>query len=677
MLVGLVREARAWRATQRSHGVRLATGDRLRALLGDAAREVVGDRAADPAEAGGLVEAAIDHGPSPAIPDPAPPDAASLPSQPTGAPLPDLALHSQAWAATTWYERVPAPDGPLVSVILPTRDRCDLVGQAIASVLASSYARFELLVVDDGSIDETPRVLADIVDPRVSTLRTAGVGAAAARNVALDAATGEVVTYLDDDNLMHSAWLAAVATAFQADAGLEVAYGARVYERGERLAGTRVAAPALQLDLFDRERLERENFIDLNALAHRAGLAQARFDESLTTCHDWDMILRLAAEHEFRVVPVVASLYRTGAPDRLQDRPSIVADVATVRASARQRRPLRVLAYNSLFPLLTEPYIQIELDSLAVRGWDVSFARSSVGPAPMRMEHKVWTGLDEAVAATRPDLVLVHWIEFASAQIDRLASLGLPVAVRAHSFDWETSQARALLDHPACVGIWAYPHMAATVDGVRALPAQLRSLPTSPLPSGDRDLVVSASAGLAKKDFPTLIGAFDRSAAATGLDHRLVVGITGDNEHIATELATSVRQMAEPALLQLNLDGAQIHDLMRRAVAVVYTLRPDVAVFGEPMSILEGMSHGACIIAPDRPEAHRLVGPALRPYRTADDIVSHLTEVAAGGRAIDDERAALRRRAEQCFADPEIHARFSEELADALVAWRRRQPRPS
>ena len=113
-------------------------------------------------------------------------------------------------AMTAWLQQADVPETLLVSVVMPTRDRRALLASAIDSVLAQSYARWELLVVDDGSKDGTAAFLATFDDPRIRVVRGVGAGACAARNRALAAARGDVVAYLDDDNRFDASWLKAV-----------------------------------------------------------------------------------------------------------------------------------------------------------------------------------------------------------------------------------------------------------------------------------------------------------------------------------------------------------------------------------------------------------------------------------------------------------------------------------
>jgi hypothetical protein len=239
----------------------------------------------------------------------------------------------------TWIEHATLATNPLISVIMPTRNRSGLLPRAIASVLAQTYPDFELVVIDDGSSDDTAELLASISDRRLRPLRIDHSGVGAARNAGLEAATGELIAYLDDDNLMHPGWLKSVAWAFEQRPEAQVAYGAIVIDdvnRGDE--GLSATMPQAYVNQFDRQRLGEDNLADISAIAHRAGLPQARFDEGLVTMADWDLLARLCAERDPVVLPAIACLYTTDAPGRLTGGPTQADDTETVRDRVRDAR---------------------------------------------------------------------------------------------------------------------------------------------------------------------------------------------------------------------------------------------------------------------------------------------------------------------------------------------------
>ena len=91
---------------------------------------------------------------------------------------------------------------PLVSIILCTYNRAHLVTRAIASVLTQSYRKWELIIIDDGSEDNTGQVVMPVVksDPRITYVYHANKGLARSRNIGIALASGEYATFLDSDD---------------------------------------------------------------------------------------------------------------------------------------------------------------------------------------------------------------------------------------------------------------------------------------------------------------------------------------------------------------------------------------------------------------------------------------------------------------------------------------------
>src|SRR5512132_3570680 len=96
-------------------------------------------------------------------------------------------------------------DSPLVSVVVPTYNRAHLIGRTIESVLRQSYVALELVIVDDGSTDDTRERITEKYrrDPRVRYCHKPNGGPASARNVGFREARGEYVALLDSDDTWH------------------------------------------------------------------------------------------------------------------------------------------------------------------------------------------------------------------------------------------------------------------------------------------------------------------------------------------------------------------------------------------------------------------------------------------------------------------------------------------
>lgn len=187
---------------------------------------------------------------------------------------------------------------PVVSVVLPTRDRAGSLRAAIASVQAQTWTSWQLVVVDDGSTDGTADLLAQAAldDPRIVPLAQPSLGAGAARNTGLAAATGDVVAFLDSDNAWYPTHLEIALAALLESGASSVFTGLRM--RGLNDPAARDGAPVETFRGEDGtwDDLLAGNFIDLNALVvtREAADAVGPFDLRLKRWIDYDYVLRLA-----------------------------------------------------------------------------------------------------------------------------------------------------------------------------------------------------------------------------------------------------------------------------------------------------------------------------------------------------------------------------------------------
>ena len=229
----------------------------------------------------------------------------------------DLERANLVWTTMRWLQGLQIEEDHLVSVITPTHERPDQLATAIRSVIAQTYGRWEMIVVDDGG-DVAKSVVADIGDARVRAHAISHRGVTGARNAALDLAEGSLVTYLDDDNELDPDWLKAVVWGFQTHPDTEVLYGARLIDDAERVRHRAPGGwPWIQFNRFDRDSLLRGNLADIGVMAHRSGLPEARFDERLQEFGDWELFLALTEHRVPLELPALALRYDTSGEDRL------------------------------------------------------------------------------------------------------------------------------------------------------------------------------------------------------------------------------------------------------------------------------------------------------------------------------------------------------------------------
>lgn len=174
------------------------------------------------------------------------------------------------WQTTELVALSDVAPGPLVSVVMATRNRADVLPRAIESVRAQTYDGWELLVVDETSTDATPEILRRYsdIDDRISTIRLEHGGADAARDVAIARASGDHVTYLDDDNVMHPGWIRAIVWAFADRPDVDVLQGACLVDDATDLPRVVAAAPGG----------DHPDSGDVNGLAHRSGRSTTAAD---------------------------------------------------------------------------------------------------------------------------------------------------------------------------------------------------------------------------------------------------------------------------------------------------------------------------------------------------------------------------------------------------------------
>lgn len=235
-----------------------------------------------------------------------------------------------------------------VSVVIPSYNHGPYLAEAVSSVLTQSMTDLELIVVDDGSTDNSLAVLADFSDPRLHVISQANQGAHAAINRGMAAATGRILSILNSDDAYEPDRLARLSAILDThpEVGLVGSYIRVVNAEGQQL-GVKHGFRDLEPWLLDHPERSFRAGTDLRAalLAENYWATTSNFVFSrrwweqvgpfrpLRYAHDWDFALRMAGLAELRLVAEPLLRYRVHANNTIREnRSAMVFEICWVLA---------------------------------------------------------------------------------------------------------------------------------------------------------------------------------------------------------------------------------------------------------------------------------------------------------------------------------------------------------
>jgi glycosyltransferase involved in cell wall biosynthesis len=197
----------------------------------------------------------------------------------------------------------------LVSVIVPCYDSAAYIGQTLESIFAQSYRPIEVIVIDDGSKDNT----ASIVRQYSSSLRyyrQSNQGVSMARNAGIRLAQGEYLAFIDSDDLWQMTKLEVQVDVLDKHPEVVLVY-CLCSNFTDDISGERSSILSLPSGLIT-EKLILDNFVPCSTVVVRRSSIEdvGEFDASLRTCEDWDMWLRLSERGYFYGIPRTLAYHR-------------------------------------------------------------------------------------------------------------------------------------------------------------------------------------------------------------------------------------------------------------------------------------------------------------------------------------------------------------------------------
>lgn len=203
----------------------------------------------------------------------------------------------------------------LVSVIIPTYNRANIIKDAIETVLNQTYQNFEIIVVDDGSTDKTEKVVKSFNDSRIRYIYQPNSGKpSVARNLGINSSKGDFVAFLDSDDLWHPQMLEKHVEVLNANAKLGFTTDWSSYrtfdgkEIFQKICCAENSKEYIKYLLLtpDKAYAGPSTCVIRKECFEKSGL----FDESMTFCEDWDLFFRLALHFEMHNIHEILTYVR-------------------------------------------------------------------------------------------------------------------------------------------------------------------------------------------------------------------------------------------------------------------------------------------------------------------------------------------------------------------------------
>jgi len=212
----------------------------------------------------------------------------------------------------------------MISVIIPTYNRIAFLKEAVASVVKQDYfhghpGEWELLVVDDGSTDGTAEWVEALEGP-IRSIRRAHAGVSAARNLGLEKARGDLIAFLDSDDLWEADKIRAQVNLLEAIQGAAVCYTEETWIRRGVRVNPRKKHQKHSGWIFDK--VLPLCLLSLSSTIFRREVFDAVgvFDVDLPACEDYDLGIRIAHRYPFYLIDKPLIVKRGGHPDQLSHR---------------------------------------------------------------------------------------------------------------------------------------------------------------------------------------------------------------------------------------------------------------------------------------------------------------------------------------------------------------------
>jgi glycosyltransferase involved in cell wall biosynthesis len=206
---------------------------------------------------------------------------------------------------------------PFFSVIIPTFNRCVFLKQAIESVLMQTEPDFELIVIDDGSTDNTAILVKNIADKRLVYIHQPHQGVSSARNLGISLAKAKFIAFLDSDDCFKPEKLKIAREYINRFPDINIFHTEEIWYRNQKLLNQKKIHQKPDGYVFD-------NALQLCCIGMSTSVVKKDlfkqigcFDENMPACEDYDLWLRACATYPVKLIPEVLTIKHGGHADQL------------------------------------------------------------------------------------------------------------------------------------------------------------------------------------------------------------------------------------------------------------------------------------------------------------------------------------------------------------------------
>lgn len=205
---------------------------------------------------------------------------------------------------------------PLVSVILPTYNRAWILEDAVKSVLAQDFPNIELIIIDDGSEDETADIL-DFYKNSATIIRQENKGVSTARNTGIKSCNGSLIALLDSDDAWDKKKISCQVSFFNQNTDAMICQTEEIWIRNGRRVNPKKKHKKLSGMIFEPSL--HLCLVSPSAVMMRRELLEHKglFNESFTVCEDYDLWLRISATEPVYLIDKPLTIKRGGHRDQL------------------------------------------------------------------------------------------------------------------------------------------------------------------------------------------------------------------------------------------------------------------------------------------------------------------------------------------------------------------------